>query len=61
MYVYDLCKGKKMCSAGASKAQDENLPPADQEQDLAKRIVSALRTQQVVSIFSEYVMSCFYF
>ena len=41
LYVYDLCKGKKMCSAGASRAQDENLPPADQEQDLAKRIVSS--------------------
>lgn len=50
VYIYDLCKGKKMCSAGASKTQDENLPPADLEQDLAKRIVSG--DTQVVSIFS---------
>ena len=40
LYIYDLCKGKKTCSAGASRTQDENLPPTDQEPDLAKRIVS---------------------
>lgn len=50
VYIYDLCKGKKTCSAGASKTQDENLPPTAQEPDLAKRIADGGcgRTQPMI-------------
>lgn len=51
MYIYDLCKGKKTCSAGASKTQDENLPPTDQEPDLAKRIVSVITQSLFLVLF----------
>ena len=60
LYIYDLCKGKKTCSAGASKTQDENLPPTDQEPDLVKRIVSSDSMQCVYfSLMQHHAMYLF--